>query len=179
VVRITKLIVAATFAAMAMGSQSATAGDNANAEVTVSLVDALEITKESDVQLGAIIKPKGSSSLMHLSHDNARTLSSGDAVLQPSTYGAASFTVSGNSGVAYNVEFVGTSGSANGLVMKHISATCTNGVWSGNGLNRTLTGCTSYGKDALKVAASIDISPSSTAKGSVNAGSIKVMIAYQ
>ena len=177
--RITKLIAAATFAALAMGSHSAMAGDNVDADVTVSLVDALEITKESDVRLGAIIKPKTSSSLMNLSHDNARTLSSGDAVLQPSVYGAASFTVSGNSGMTYDVQFEGASGSANGVLMKNISATCTNGVWSGNGLNRKLTGCTSYGKDALKVAASIDISPNSAAKGLVNAGSIKVTIAYQ
>lgn len=177
--KITKLIAVAAASAMAMASQSAMAADNATADVTVTLVDALDVTKATDLRFGTIIKPKTANSTIYMGANDTRVVQSGDAVLQTSTFGLASFTVSGATGAAYNATIVGTSGSANGVTLKAVNGVCTAGTLSGTGLNGTMTGCTSYGAGGLKVGGIIEITPTSTASGAVTVGTVKVTLAYQ
>ena len=177
--KITKLIAVAAAGAMAMASQSAMAADNATANATATFVDALDITKTTDLRFGSVIKPKVGNSEIYMGSDEVRVVQSGDAVLQTSTSGLASFTVIGGPGIAYNVQVKGTSGSANGVTLKGVHGICTGGTAGGTGLNTTNTGCTSYGAGGVKVGGSIEIAPSSTASGAVNVGTIKVTLAYQ
>jgi len=177
--KITKLIAVAAAGAAAMASQSAMAADNATADVTATLLNALDVTKTADVRFGTVIKPKAYNSTVTINIYGERAVDSGDAVVQNSPFGMGSFTVSGATGLAYNVQVAGTSGSANGVTLKHAFGVCTGGTSNGSGLTRTITGCTSYGADALKVGAMIGIDTTSTASGAVTAGTIKVTLAYQ
>ncbi len=176
--KITKLIAVAAAGVMAMASQSAMAADNATANVTVTLVDALDITKTTDLRFGSIIKPKITNSRIYLDNTGARSVSSGDAVLQTSTTGLATFSVSGNN-TAYNMTIVGTSGSANGVTLKSVVGVCGTSFLSSASLTLDMTGCTGYGADGVKVGRAIEIAPSSTASGAVTVGTVKVTLAYQ
>lgn len=177
--KITKLIAVAAAGAVAMASQSAMAADNATADVTATLLNALDVTKTADVRFGTVIKPKTMKSQVYINIYGERVVDGGDAVLQNSTFGMGSFTVSGTAGIAYNMQVVGTSGSANGVTLKNAFATCTGGTLTGSGLTRSVTGCTSYGADAIKAGGVIEIDTTSTASGAVSVGTIKVTLAYQ
>lgn len=175
----TKLIAAAAVAAVTMGSQSAMAADNATADATATILTALDVTKVNDLRFGAIVKPTTGISSVSVSTGGTRSVVSGDASLQNSTFGAASFSVTGTTGLAYNVELLGTTGSVSGIVLDTVTAACTGGTLGGSDLARTLTGCTSYETEDLKVGGTISISSESEAAGAVNVGSVKATVAYQ
>jgi len=173
-----KMISVGAVMAAALGSQSAMAQDSDTADATATIVTALDIAKVKDLRFGAIVKPTSDSSNVTIATNGNRSFT-GNAALQTSAFGAASFSVTGTAGVAYNVALLGDTGSADGITLTEVTASCTGGTPGGSGLTPTLTNCSSYTAEDLKVGGTINITAASTATGPVTVGTVQATVTYQ
>jgi hypothetical protein len=175
-----KLLALAAASALALGSQSAWAADNASADTTVTLVTPIQVSKTSDLAFGQVAIPStgGTATTVAISTGGAQTGTADFVGAQTTT--AAVFGVVGQGTLAYTPTITVTDAGATGLSLSAFNGKCGAGsdqaltLGSGTGL----TGCAlAAGADTISVGGTLTVA-SDASSGAATPGAIAVTVAY-
>jgi len=181
--KFTKLIAAAAFAAVAMGSQSAMADNSDEINAKATILTPVTVTKGDDLNFGRIYRPTSGTMTVTLTEGATPSIATNGGTggsLVTATFTQGTFSVTGaDTPVTYQVVVAGTSGSVTGLLLTKVTAKCAGGLLGGTvGLTRTLTGCTTYGTDSVQIGGEITVDDTA-ATGDQTVGTILATATYE
>jgi hypothetical protein len=170
----------AAIIAVAMGSQSAWAADNATADATVTLVSPVEVAKTTDLAFGqAAIPATGATSTTLIISTGGVQSGTADTV-GTQTVTAAEFAVTGQGTFAYTPSITVTDAAVTGLSLSAFKGKCD----AGSDQNLTvgsavgLTGCAlTAGVSTVYVGGTLTIADTATF-GAWTPGTVAVTVAY-
>jgi hypothetical protein len=176
-------------AVMAMGTQTVWAqSDTATADATVTVVTALTVQKDTDLNFGTVVRPQTAD--LESGGYYVSIGASGDRFSNVTSIGggatAATFTVSGEGTLAYTptVTVAPVDTSSSGLTFYgDVTARCGSLAPQGRGASSLALGSCALtnGTSTVNVGGSMDVLPASEGpfdNGAVSLGTITVVVAY-
>ncbi len=164
-----KLAVLVTLAA-SVGLLSAGTANAATGVATVQIVNAIAISNTVGLNFGQVIAGVGAS-VVTLTPQGVRTLTSGDATLVGGTVTAANFAVTGGIGSAYTITLPATVALNSGANLLTISSVTSSPTGAGGLLNGS-------GQQTLLVGGVLDIPVVATTPAGIYTGNFDVTVAY-
>lgn len=177
-----RILSASTVLALAMGCGSAYAADTdtASASAKADIIQAITISKTSDLAFGrAAIPTSAGTTTVVLSTANVQS-GTADFVSTQTTSNAV-FAVAGEGTYAYTPLITVTDAGLTGLTLSGMKAKCGAGADQNLTLGSAtgLTGCAlTAGADTVRVGGTLSISTTATAGSAKTVGTIQVVVSY-